>query len=145
MTIPASSAPPAGAPRPARSVAAVPEPIPPLGPYSTAVRAGDWIVCAGQIGVDPATGELGSGLEAQLRQALANVTAVLAECGCGWEHVAKTTVFVATERSEWTPEMNTIYAEVLGEHRPARSTVGATWLPLGALFEIEVWAYKVEG
>ncbi len=113
------------------------------GPYSPAVRAGDWIVCAGQIGVDPATGKVVSGgLEAQARQALANVEAVLGDCGCGWEHVAKTTLFVGVESPQWMQEVNAVYAEVLGDHRPARSTVGVTWLPAGAVFEIEVWAYK---
>ena len=84
------------------------------------------------------------GIEAQVRQALANVEAVLGDCGCGWEHVAKTTLFVGVESPQWMSEVNAIYAEVLGEHRPARSTVGVTWLPAGAVFEIEVWAYKPE-
>jgi 2-iminobutanoate/2-iminopropanoate deaminase len=108
------------------------------------VRAGDWIVCAGQIGVDPATGEIAADMGGQVRQALANVESVLAQCGCGWEHVAKTTVFVGTESSEGAQEMNAIYEDALGPHRPARSTVGVTWLPRGALFEIEVWAYLPE-
>jgi 2-iminobutanoate/2-iminopropanoate deaminase len=113
-----------------------------VGPYSAAVRAGDWIVCSGQIGVDPTTGKfVGGGIEAEVRQALANVTAVLGDCGLGWEHVAKATLFVATASPQWMSEVNTIYAEVLGEHRPARSTVGVAWLPLGATFEIEVWAH----
>ena len=112
------------------------------GPYSPAVRAGDWVVCAGQIGVDPTTGQVVSGgLEAQVRQALANVEAVLGDCGCGWEHVAKTTLFVSVESPQWMKEVNAIYAEALGDHRPARSTVGVAWLPAGAVFEIEVWAY----
>ena len=93
----------------------MPEPIetpstPPLGPYSVAVRAGDWIVCAGQIGVDPATGELaGPALGDQVRQALANTEAVLSQCGCGWEHVAKVTLFVAVESPKLMPEVNAIY------------------------------------
>ena len=49
---------------------------------------------------------------------------------------------MGTESPQWMPAVNTIYAEVLGEHRPARSTVGVAWLPMGAVFEIEVWAYK---
>jgi 2-iminobutanoate/2-iminopropanoate deaminase len=132
-------------------VSAVPQPVPTpsvraLGPYSTAVRAGDWVVCAGQVGVDPATGELvGPALADQVRQALANTAAVLADAGCGWEHVAKATLFVATESPQPMAEVNEIYAEVLGEHRPARSTVGVSWLPARALFEIEVWAHKPEG
>lgn len=113
-----------------------------VGPYSAAVRCGDWIVCSGQVGVDPATGELvGPGLAEQVRQALANTGAVLADCGLSWEHVAKATLFVAVEGPQSMREVNDAYAEMLGEHRPARSTVGVAWLPLRALFEIEVWAH----
>jgi 2-iminobutanoate/2-iminopropanoate deaminase len=136
-------------PEPPRSVgppglpAPVPTPkTPAAGPYSPAVRAGDWIVCSGQIGIDPTTGQLASGDEAQVRQALANVATLLAECGCGWEHVAKATLFVAVESPQWMTEVNAIYAEVLGSHRPARSTVGVAWLPMGAVFEIEVLAHR---
>jgi 2-iminobutanoate/2-iminopropanoate deaminase len=129
-------------------VAPTPLPTPSVaaaGPYSPAVRAGDWIVCAGQVGVDPATGAVVSGgIEAQARQAIANTTAVLADCGCGWEHVAKVTLFVATESPQWMREVNTVYEEALGAHRPARTTVGVAWLPLGAVFEIEVWAHHPE-
>jgi 2-iminobutanoate/2-iminopropanoate deaminase len=114
-----------------------------VGPYSPAVRAGDWIVCSGQIGVDPATGSLvDGGIVAQARQALANVATVLADCGCGWQHVAKAGLFVAPDGAPAMPEINALYAETLGEHRPARSTIGVAWLPLGAAFEIEVWAWK---
>jgi 2-iminobutanoate/2-iminopropanoate deaminase len=121
-------------PVPTPSVAAV-------GPYSPAIRAGGWIACSGQIGIDPATGELvAGGVVAEARQALANVAAVLADCGCGWEHVAKVTLFVSAGGGSAMPEVNALYAETLGEHRPARSTVGVAWLPLGASFEIEVWA-----
>ncbi len=113
------------------------------GPYSPAVRAGDWIVISGQIGIDPATGELvPGGIEAQARQALANLTAILGDCGCGWERVAKVSLFVAEENPQWMQEVNAIYTEALGDHRPARSTVGVVWLPMGAVFEIEAWAYK---
>jgi 2-iminobutanoate/2-iminopropanoate deaminase len=127
------------------SVEPIPTPSFPFaaGPYSAAMRAGDWIVLAGQIGVDPETGKVVSGgLEAQVRQALANVATVLRDCGCGWEHVAKTTLFVGMDSPQWMQEVNAVYAEVLGDHRPARSTVGVTWLPAGAVFEIEVWAYR---
>lgn len=114
-----------------------------VGPYSPAVRAGDWIVVSGQIGIDPATGQLVTGgLEAQARQALANLAAILEDCGCTWEHVAKVTQFVAEESPEHMPEVNAVYSAIVGEHRPARSTVGVAWLPMGALFEIEAWLYK---
>jgi 2-iminobutanoate/2-iminopropanoate deaminase len=126
------------------------EPIPtpsatPLGPYSPAIRAGDWVVCSGQIGVDPATGQLIEQAEAQAGQAFANVAAVLADCRCGWEHVARVTLFVGGNSRGSMPMINERYMEAVGEHRPARSTVGVEWLPLGALLEIEVWAYAPEG
>jgi 2-iminobutanoate/2-iminopropanoate deaminase len=126
------------------------EPIPTphakaLGPYSPAVRAGDWIVGAGQIGVDPDTGALvPGGLGAEARQALRNVEAVLADCGGDWGDVAKVTLFVAGA-PEGMPEVNAAYQEAIGEHRPARSTVGVAWLPLGASFEIEVWIHRPQG
>jgi 2-iminobutanoate/2-iminopropanoate deaminase len=114
-----------------------------VGPYSPAMRAGDWIVVSGQIGIDPATGQLvPGGVEAQTRQALTNLTAILGDCGCGWEHVAKVALFVAVDSPQWMQEVNTAYSEAVGEHRPARSTVGVAWLPMGAVFEIEAWVYK---
>jgi 2-iminobutanoate/2-iminopropanoate deaminase len=112
------------------------------GPYTPAIRAGDWIVISGQIGLDPTTGALANGgVEAQARQALANLTAILTDCGVGWEHVAKVTLFVAVESPQWMQEVNAVYQQVVGDHRPARSTVGVTWLPMGAVFEIEAWVY----
>lgn len=130
----------------------MPEPIPTpnapaaAGPYSPAMRAGDWVVLAGQVGIDPAKGELVSGgIEAEARQVLANVTAALADAGCGWEHVAKVTVFVASESPKAMPEVNAIYQETVGDHRPTRSTVGVAWLPLGASIEIEAWAHAPTG
>ena len=124
-----------------------------VGPYSPAVRAGDWIVVSGQIGIDPATGELvAGGVQAQARQALANLTAILGDCGCDWEQVAKVTLFVAVESPQSIPqqsipqqsmqEINAVYSEVVGTHRPARSTVGVAWIPMGAAFEIEAWVYR---
>ncbi len=114
-----------------------------VGPYSTAVRVGDWIVCSGQVGIDPDSGSVVTGgAEAQARQALENVTSILADAGASWADVAKVTLFVATESPQSMQEINTIYAEIIGEHRPARSTVGVAWLPMGAVFEVEVWAYQ---
>jgi 2-iminobutanoate/2-iminopropanoate deaminase len=113
---------------------------PAAGPYSPAVRAGDWIVLAGQVGLDPAGGGIvGGGLEAQARQALANIAAVLADCGAALTDVAKTTVFVI-DISQFGV-VNAVYAEAFGDHRPARSTVQVAALPGGAKVEIEVWAY----
>jgi 2-iminobutanoate/2-iminopropanoate deaminase len=110
------------------------------GPYSPAVRAGDWLVLAGQVGLDPATGALAGGdVGAQTRQALANVAAILGDCGATLADVAKTTVFLL-DMGDFSV-MNGIYAEVFDDHRPARSTVGVAALPLGARVEIEVWAH----
>ena len=112
---------------------------PVAGPYSPAVRAGDWLVLAGQVGLDPKAVTLADGVEAQARQVLANITAVLADCGATLRDVAKTTVFVADMADFAT--VNAVYAEAFGDHRPARSTIQAAALPAGALVEIEVWAY----
>jgi 2-iminobutanoate/2-iminopropanoate deaminase len=114
-----------------------------VGPYSPALRAGDWIVISGQVGIDPATGKLvDGGVDAQARQALANLTAILGDCGCGWEHVAKVTVFVATDGPQSMRAVNAVYSEIVGDCRPARSTVGVAWLPMEAKFEIEAWVHK---
>ena len=127
------------------SVQAIPTPSRPFaaGPYSTALRAGDWIICSGQVGVDPATSALVTGgVEAEARQALENVAAILGDCGATWANVAKVTLFVVVDTPDWMVEVNAIYAEAVGEHRPARSTVGVAWLPMGASFEVEVWVHK---
>ena len=123
------------------SVQPLPTPNAPAvaGPYSPAVRAGDWIVCAGQVGLDPATGKIVDGVEAQARQVLANIAAVLGDCGISLADVAKTTVFV-TDIAQFAT-VNAVYAKAFGDHRPARSTVQVSALPGGAEVEIEVWAY----
>ena len=122
-------------------VTPVPTPsAPPVaGPYSPAVRAGDWLVLAGQVGLDPATGKLADGVEAQARQVLANIAAVLGDCGATLPDVAKTLVFV-TDLGDFAT-VNGVYAEAFGDHKPARSTVQVAGLPAGALVEIEAWAY----
>ncbi len=110
---------------------------PVAGPYSPAVRAGDWIVLAGQLGTS--AGVLAEGAEAQMRQCLTNVIAVLGDCGATLGDVAKTTVFV-TDLGDFAA-VNAVYAEALGDHRPARSTVQVAALPGGAAVEVEAWAY----
>jgi 2-iminobutanoate/2-iminopropanoate deaminase len=120
----------------------VPTPSAPAsaGPYSPAVRAGDWLALAGQVGIDPATGALADGGVAnQTRQALANVAAVLGDCGATLSDVAKTTVFLV-DMGDF-PVMNEVYADAFGGHRPARSTIAVAALPLGARVEVEVWAF----
>ena len=120
---------------------AVPTPnAPPVaGPYSPAVRAGEWLVLAGQIGFDPASGQILKGVGDQTRQALANIAAVLADCGAALTDVAKVTVFTTAIGN--MAEINDVYSEAFGDHRPARSTIGVAGLPADASIEIEVWAY----
>ncbi len=125
------------------NVDAVPTPNAPrtAGPYSPAVRAGDWLVLSGQLGLDPDTGRLvGDGPGGEARRALANIRAVLASGGASLRDVAKTTVFV-TDLAAFG-EVNAAFADAFGTHRPARSTVEVSALPLGATVEIEAWAYR---
>jgi 2-iminobutanoate/2-iminopropanoate deaminase len=110
------------------------------GPYSPAVRAGDWIVCAGQLGVDPVTGALvAGGVAAETRQALANLRAVLDDAETGWADVAKVGIFL-TDLGDFAV-VNELYEAEIGGCRPARSTVQVAALPAGASVEIECWAY----
>lgn len=114
---------------------------PAAGPYSPAVRAGDWLVLAGQVGFDVSAGSLaGGGTAGEARQAFANVATVLADCGASWADVAKVTIFLA-DMADF-PSVNEIYGEFVAEHRPARTTVQVAGLPVGARVELEVWAYK---
>jgi 2-iminobutanoate/2-iminopropanoate deaminase len=113
---------------------------PAVGPYSPAVRAGDWITCSGQVGLDVRSGELvEGGLEAQTRQVLANIAGILGDVGAEVEDVAKTTVFL-TDMADF-PAMNEIYSQFF-RHRPARSTIAVAGLPKGALVEIEVLVHR---
>jgi len=110
-----------------------------VGPYTPIVRAGDWLVVSGQVGV--ADGKLVTGgVVAELRQALANLTALLAGAGASLADVVKTTVFLR-HIDDYTA-VNEAYAAVFGDHRPARSAVAVAGLPLGALVEVEAWAFK---
>lgn len=113
-----------------------------IGPYSQAVRSGDLLFVSGQVGFDPATREVvEGGLEAQTRQVLANVEAVLRAAGLGFADVVKTTVFLK-DMNDFAA-MNAIYGESLapeGVVPPARSTVEVARLPKDALVEIEVLA-----
>ena len=110
-----------------------------VGPYSHAVRAGDLLFCSGQIGLDPATNAMaGEDVGTQTRQVLRNLEAVLQAAGLDFGRVVKTTIFL-TDMAHF-PEVNRLYAEAMGEHRPARATVEVASLPLGALVEIECTA-----
>ena len=110
-----------------------------VGPYSQGVRLGDFIFTAGQLGIVPGTKEFaGPDIEAQTRQALENLKAVLEAGGSGLEHVVKTTVFLA-DMGEFS-RMNAVYAEFFPKGPPARSAVQAAALPLGGRVEIEAVA-----
>ena len=110
----------------------------PIGPYSVAVQAGNFVFTSGQLGLDPATGNLvPGGIEAQTRQALINLGNVLSDAGSGLEFAVKTIVFMK-DMAEFS-KMNAVYAEFFSENPPARSTVQAE-LPKGGAVEIEVVA-----
>jgi 2-iminobutanoate/2-iminopropanoate deaminase len=110
-----------------------------IGPYHVANRYGDLVFTAGQLGLDPATGELvPGGIEAEVRQALSNLKNVLEAAGSDLRCVLKTTVFLR-DIADFA-KMNAIYAEFLGEDSPARSAVQVAALPKGGAVEIEAVA-----
>lgn len=113
-----------------------------IGPYSQAVRSGDLLFCSGQVGFDPATGDVvEGGIVPQTERVLANISAVLSEAGLGFADVVKTTVFLKN-MSDFAA-MNAIYARSLapeGVVPPARSTVEVARLPKDGLVEVEVIA-----
>ena len=110
-----------------------------IGPYSQAILVDGWLYTAGQIGLDPETGEfVGDGVEEQAWRALANLEAVLEEAGLGFGDVVKTTVFLADMDDYGT--VNEIYGEHFVEPFPARSAVEAATLPKDARVEIELVA-----
>lgn len=113
-----------------------------IGPYSQAVSVGPWLYTSGQIGLDPATGEMVSGFDAQARQVLANLRAVLAEAGLDFTDVVKATIYV-TDLADFS-RLNELYGEAMGDHRPARSTVQVAALPKGGLVEIDLVARRQE-
>ena len=109
-----------------------------IGPYSQAIRSGNLLFASGQLGLDPASGVLVEGIEAQTRQALTNLQAVLAAAGASVANVVKTTIFLADMADFAT--VNALYGEVFRHEPPARSTVQVAALPKGGLVEIEVIA-----
>ena len=110
-----------------------------IGPYSQAIRAGDYVFTSGQIGLEPETGKLVEGVEAQTKQVLANLQAVLAAAGASFGQVVKTTIFLVDMADFQT--VNTLYATEFAGEPPARSTVQVAALPRKALVEIEAVAY----
>ena len=110
-----------------------------IGPYSQGVRANGLLFTAGQVELDPATGELVSGgIAEQTTRAMENLRAVLTAAGTDFSQVVKTTVFLI-DMADFTA-MNEVYGRAFGAHRPARSTVAVAALPRGARVEIEVIA-----
>lgn len=109
-----------------------------IGPYSQAIRCGDTIYTAGQMGLDPQTGQLAGGIQAQTQQALRNVQAILTASGASMADVVKTTVFLQ-DMADFRA-MNEVYATFFPDAPPARSTVQVAALPLRGLVEIEAIA-----
>ena len=110
----------------------------PVGPYTPVVRAGDWLVVSGQVGVRDGT-LVSGGMRAELRQALENLRQLLEGHGSALTNVVKTTVYL--RHIDDYAAMNEVYTEFFGEHRPARGAVAVAGLPLHALVEVEAWAF----
>ncbi|MBN2738091.1 MAG: RidA family protein [Spirochaetales bacterium] len=110
-----------------------------IGPYSQAVKAGDFLFLSGQIPIDPESGEMvASDITLQTRQVLYNLQMVLESQGLGFSNVVETTIFMVDLKD--FAVVNRIYQEAMGEHRPARVTVQVAGLPKEALVEIKMTA-----
>jgi len=110
-----------------------------IGPYSQAVVAGNFLFTAGQIAIDPATGQIVQGdVTAQTERVMRNLAAVLEAAGATWSDVVKTTVYLQ-DMADF-PRVNDVYGRVIGDARPARSTVQVAGLPRGVLVEIDAVA-----
>jgi 2-iminobutanoate/2-iminopropanoate deaminase len=114
-----------------------------IGPYSAGIQAGQFVFTAGQVGIDPTTGNIVSGgIEAETRQALTNVSNILEAAGSSLANVVKTTVFMSDLKD--FSRMNTVYAEFFPQNSPARSAFQVAALPKGAAVEIETIAIVPE-
>jgi len=112
-----------------------------LGPYSQAIALDDWLFTSGQVGIDPATGELqNDSFEDEAAQVLANLDRVLEEGGCRFQDVIKATVYLV-DMADFG-QLNALYAEAMDGHRPVRSTVEVAALPKGARVEIDLVARR---
>jgi 2-iminobutanoate/2-iminopropanoate deaminase len=111
-----------------------------IGPYSQGIIAGGFLFTAGQIALDPESGQIigGGDVVAQTERVLTNLRAILDRAGLDWSDVVKTTVFLH-DMADF-PKVNEVYAKTLGEARPARSTVQVSALPRGVLVEIDAVA-----
>jgi len=114
-----------------------------VAPYSQAIATDELVFCSGQIGSDPATGELLDGFEGQAEQVLRNVAAVLDAAGCTWADVVKTTCFLADIND--FAAFNAVYGRFMTDPPPARSTFAVAALPKGARVEIEAIAVRPKG
>jgi 2-iminobutanoate/2-iminopropanoate deaminase len=123
-----------------KTVVATDKAAPAAGPYSQAIRTDTMVFASGQLPIDLKTGELAHGVEAQTRQSLANLAAVLEEGGASLDTVVKTTVFLKN-MSDFAA-MNAVYAEHFKDKPPARSTIEVARLPKDALVEIEAIALR---
>lgn len=124
-----------------RQVISTPKAPAAIGPYSQAICVGDLIFTAGQGGINPETGKLvEGGIQAQTRQTLKNIAAILEAAGSSLSQVVKTTVFLQNMGD--FAAMNAVYATFFGDQPPARSTVEVAALPMGILVEIEAIAIK---
>jgi 2-iminobutanoate/2-iminopropanoate deaminase len=113
-----------------------------LGPYSQGIRSGDMLFCSGQLGLDPVSGELAEGVEAQAERSLRNLASVLDAAGLSFDDVVKTTIFLA-DIGDFAA-VNAVYDRFMPDPPPARSTVQVAALPKGGLVEIEAIARRVE-
>ena len=111
--------------------------------YSQAIATDDLVFCAGQIGLDPATGNLVDGFDGQAEQVLKNLAAVLDAAGCTWADVVKTTCFLAD--IDDFAAFNAVYGRYMSDPPPARSTFAVAALPKGARVEIEAIAVRPKG
>ena len=110
-----------------------------IGPYSQAIVAGNFLYTAGQIPLDPNTGQIVQGdVTVQTERVMRNLTAVLEAAGTSWANVVKTTVFLQ-DMADF-PRVNEVYGRMIGDARPARSTVQVSALPRGVLVEIDAVA-----
>ena len=111
-----------------------------IGPYSQAIRSGDMVFCSGQLGLEPVSGELVEGVEAQADRALRNLQSVLDAAGLGFDDVVKTTIFLA-DIGDFAA-VNAVYARFMPDPPPARSTVQVAALPKGGLVEVDAIARR---
>jgi 2-iminobutanoate/2-iminopropanoate deaminase len=111
-----------------------------IGPYSQAIQAGKFLYISGQLGMDPASGELKKGVEEQTKQVMKNLKAILTEADLDFNAVIKTTIFLSDMNNFAT--VNEVYGSYFSDHKPARATVEVSRLPKDGLVEIEAIAFK---